>query len=113
MSVIAFCLDVHCPIGEEKYIPNNSLVENRVGLGLGNQGQCWVLANNVVELIIVDVKGLGGERVFSNSGPDEKLERWWQSSCKPRFSIRVCRLDSYKNPIEWFRVRVFEEHVSK
>jgi hypothetical protein len=62
-------------------VPDDGLVEDGVRLGGGDEGQGGVLADDIVELIVVDVERLGGEGLLGDAGPDEDLGgcKWWDS----------------------------------
>jgi hypothetical protein len=63
-------------VGDNKLslnLPSDCLVEDGVGCGGRNLGQGRVRANNIVELLVIDVERLGEKGLFCNAWPDEQL----------------------------------------
>ena len=54
-------------------VPDNSLVEQRIFVRLGEERQCRVGPNDLVELVIIDMEGLGLEGFLCDTGPYEQL----------------------------------------
>ena len=54
-------------------IPDNSLVKDGIAFRRGDKSQSRILADDIEELIIVDVEGLLFERLLCHTGPCEDL----------------------------------------
>lgn len=49
-------------------------MEDGVRVRGGDEGQGGLLADDIVKFVVVDVKGLGGEGLLGDTGPEEDLK---------------------------------------